>query len=55
MVKLMMFDGAFNDAGASTSSSPSWMVGVIDSIVGESEIAFVREVRLRDEQDVYVS
>jgi hypothetical protein len=31
------------------------MVGVIDCIVGESKIAFVREVRLRDEHDVYVS
>jgi hypothetical protein len=31
------------------------MVGVIDCIVEESEIAFVRELRLRDEHDVYVS
>jgi hypothetical protein len=28
------------------------MVGVIDCIAGESKIAFVREVRLRDEHDV---
>jgi hypothetical protein len=34
--------------------SPSWMVGVIDCIVGELKIAFVREVRLGDEHDVYV-
>jgi hypothetical protein len=54
IVKLMMFDGAFNDDGASASSSPSWIVGVIDCIVGESEIALVLEVRLRDEHDVYV-
>jgi hypothetical protein len=54
VVKLMMFDGAFND-GSSASSSSNWMVGVIDCIVGESRIAFVREVRLRDEHDVYVS
>jgi hypothetical protein len=54
-VKLMMFDGTFNDDGASASSSPSWLVEVIDCIVGESEVAFVREVRLRDEHDVYVS
>jgi hypothetical protein len=27
------------------------MVGVIDCIVGASKIAFVREVRLRDEHD----
>jgi hypothetical protein len=52
VVKLMMFDGAFNDDGASASSSPSWMVGVIDCIVGESKIALVREVRLKDEHDV---
>jgi hypothetical protein len=52
MDKLMIFDGAFNNDGASTSSSPSWMVGVIDCIVGESKIAFVREVCLRDEHDV---
>jgi hypothetical protein len=50
-----MFDGAFNDDGVSTSSSPSWMVGVIYCIVGESKIAFVREVRLRDEHDVFSS
>jgi hypothetical protein len=55
MVKLMMFDGAFSDDGVSASSSSSWMVGVIDRIVGESKIASVREVRLRDEHDVYVS
>jgi hypothetical protein len=35
VVKLIMFDGAFNDDGASASSSSSWMVGVIDCIVGE--------------------
>jgi hypothetical protein len=55
MVKLMMFDGAFNDDGASAFSSPSWMVGVIDRIVGESKISFVHEVHLRYEHDVYVS
>jgi hypothetical protein len=55
MVKLMMFDGAFNDDGTSASSSPSWMAGVIDCIVGQSKIAFVSEVRLRDEHDMYVS
>jgi hypothetical protein len=55
MVKLMMFDGAFNDDGASASSSPSWMVGVIGCIAGESKIACVREVRLRDEHDIHVS
>jgi hypothetical protein len=31
------------------------MVGVMDCIVGESESAFVCEVHLRDEHDVYVS
>jgi hypothetical protein len=55
VVKLMMFDGAFNDDGASASSSPTWMVGMIYCIVGESKIAYVRKVRLRDEHDVYVS
>jgi hypothetical protein len=44
MVKVIMFDAAFND-GASASRSPSWMVGVLDCIVGESKIAFVRKVR----------
>jgi hypothetical protein len=34
-VKLMVFDGAFNDDGASASSSPSWMVGMVDRIVGD--------------------
>jgi hypothetical protein len=53
MVKLM-FDGEFNDDVASASSSSSWMVGMMDCIVGGSKIAFVREVRLRDEHDVYV-
>jgi hypothetical protein len=41
VVKVMMFDGTFNNYDASASSSPSWMVGVIDCIVGESKIAFV--------------
>jgi hypothetical protein len=50
-----MFDGAFNNDGASASSSPSWMVGLLDCIVGESKIAFVRKVRLGDEHDVYVA
>jgi hypothetical protein len=53
-VKLMVFDGAFNDDGSSASSSPSWMVGVVDSIVGDSKMAFVRKVLLGDEHDVYV-
>jgi hypothetical protein len=38
MVKLMLFDGEFYDDGASASSRPSWMVGVIDCVVGESKI-----------------
>jgi hypothetical protein len=53
-VKLMVFHGAFNDDGASASSSPSWMVGVVDSIVGYSKMAFVCKVRLGDEHDVFV-
>jgi hypothetical protein len=52
-VKLMVFDGTFNDDGASASSSPSWMDGMVDSIVGNSKMAFVRKVRLGDEHDVY--
>jgi hypothetical protein len=48
-VKLMV-----NDDGTSASSSPSWMVGVVDSIVGDLKMAFVRKVRLGDEHDVYV-
>jgi hypothetical protein len=55
VVKLMMFDGVLNNDGASASSSPSWMVGVIDCTVWESKMAFVRKVRLGDEHDVYVA
>jgi hypothetical protein len=45
----------FNDDGASASSSPIWMIGMIDSIVGDSKMTFVRKVSLRNEQDVYVA
>jgi hypothetical protein len=46
----MVFDGAFNDDddGASASSSPIWMVGVVDSMVRYSKMAFVGKVRLGD-------
>jgi hypothetical protein len=44
VVKLMMFDKAFNEDGASASS---WMVGVVYCIVGESKITFVRKMCLR--------
>jgi hypothetical protein len=54
-VKWMVFDGAFNDDGASASSSPSWMVGVVDSIVGYSNVAFVGKICLEDEHDVNVA
>jgi hypothetical protein len=37
--KWMMFDGAFNDDGASASSSPIWMIGMVDGIVGDSKMA----------------
>jgi hypothetical protein len=53
--KWMVFDGAFNDDGASTSSSPIWMIGMVDRIVGDLKIAFVRKVSLGNEHDVYVS
>jgi hypothetical protein len=53
--KWMVFDGAFNDDGASTSSSPFWMIGVVDSIVGDSKMAFVRKVSLGNEHGVYVA
>jgi hypothetical protein len=52
-VKCMVFDGAFNDDGASASSSPIWMIGMVDSIVGDSKMAFIRKVCLGDEHDVY--
>jgi hypothetical protein len=51
----MVFDGAFNDDGASASSSPIWMIGMVDSIVGDSKIAFARKVSLGNEHDVYVA
>jgi hypothetical protein len=51
----MVFDGAFNNDGASSSSSSIWMVGVVDSIVGYTKMAFIRKVRLGDEHDVYVA
>jgi hypothetical protein len=53
--KWMVFDGAFNDDGASASSSSIWMIGMVDSIVGDSKIAFVRKVSLGNEHDVYVA
>jgi hypothetical protein len=53
--KWMVFDGAFNDDGASASSSPILMIGMLDSIVGDSKIAFVRKVSLGNEHDVYVA
>jgi hypothetical protein len=53
--KLMVFDGAFNDDGASASSSPIWMIEMVDSITGDSKIAFVRKVSLGNEHDVYVA
>jgi hypothetical protein len=37
--KWMVFDGAFNDDGTSASSSPIWMIEMVDSIVGDSKIA----------------
>jgi hypothetical protein len=54
-VKWMVFHGAFNADGASASSSPIWMVGVVDSIVGDLNVAFVGKVCLRDEHDVNVA
>jgi hypothetical protein len=53
--KWMVFDGAFNDDGASASSSPIGMTGIVDSIVGGSKTAFVRKVSLGNEHDVYVA
>jgi hypothetical protein len=53
--KWMVFDGAFNDDGASVSSSPIWMIGMVDSIVGDLKMAFVRKVNLGDNHNVYVA
>jgi hypothetical protein len=53
--KWMVFDGAFNDDGASAPSSPIWMIGMVDSIVGDSKMAFVRKASLGNEHDVYVA
>jgi hypothetical protein len=47
--KWVAFDGAFNDNGASASSSPIWMIGMVDSIVGDSKTAFLRKVSLGNE------
>jgi hypothetical protein len=51
----MVFDRAFNNDGASASSSPIWMTGMVDSIVGDSKMAFVYKVSLGNEHDVYVA
>jgi hypothetical protein len=53
--KWMVFDGAFNDDGASASSSPIWMIGMIGSIVGDSKMTLVRKVSLGSEHDIYVA
>jgi hypothetical protein len=53
--KSMVFDGVFNDDGVSASSSPIWMIGMVSSIVGYSKMAFVREVSLGNEHEVYVA
>jgi hypothetical protein len=45
----MVLYRVFEEYGASASNSSGWMVGVVDSIVAEFEIAFVREVGFRDE------
>jgi hypothetical protein len=51
----MVFDGVFNDDGASTSSSPIWMIVMVDSIVGNLKMAFVCKVSLGNEHYVYVA
>jgi hypothetical protein len=53
--KWMVFDGALNDDGTSASSSPIWMIGILDSKVGDLKMAFIRKVSLGDEHDVYVA
>jgi hypothetical protein len=50
-----VFDGTFNDDGASASSNPIWMTGMVDSIVGDSKMASVIKVSLGNEHDVYVA
>jgi hypothetical protein len=52
--KWIVFDGAFNDDGASASSSLIWMIGMVDSIVGDSKIALVGKVSL-GKHDAYVA
>jgi hypothetical protein len=54
-VKWMVFDRVFNEDGVSASSSPIWMVGVVDSIVGYSNVAFVGKVYVGDEYDINVA
>jgi hypothetical protein len=50
-----MFDGMFNNNGTASSGGSDGMICMVDVIVGQSEIAFVREVRLCDEHDVDVA
>jgi hypothetical protein len=53
--KWMVVDGAFNDDDASSSSSPIWTIGMADSMVGDSKMAFVCKESLGNEHDVYVA
>jgi hypothetical protein len=50
-----MFDGMFNNEGTASSGGSGGMICMVDVIVGQSELAFVREVRLCDEYDVDVT
>jgi hypothetical protein len=53
--KWMVFDGAFNDDGASDSSNIIWIIGMVDSIVGDSKIDVVLKESLGNEHDAYVA
>jgi hypothetical protein len=41
--KWMVYDGAFNDDGASATSSPIWMIGMVDSKAGDSKTHYFSE------------
>jgi hypothetical protein len=53
-IKRVVFDGVFYDYGCAASGCSVGVVGVMDCVIGNTEVIFHSEVGFRDEHDINI-
>jgi hypothetical protein len=51
-IQRVVFDGVFDNYGCAASGCSVWVIGVVDCVIGNTEVSFRGEMGFRDEQNM---